>query len=263
MQKQAMDSTESHDAETAPSTSAFIYEIDRRLSLYGTSRHGNLEDPLAELVFIILSAQTEAYSYLQTFDDLRKHYPSWQSLLDATVEEVEVVIRRGGLAHKKAVQLLGSLHKIVTDFGELSLDQLRHLDDQSLRRYLISLPGIGNKSASCIMMYSLDRQVFPVDTHVWRVCRRLGLTPPIPKPTPALERILEKAIPSNVRYSLHVNLLSHGQQTCTTYWPKCGNCVLADICPSRDKPDEVWGKWRRPGGVWAKALDGKGSSKDK
>lgn len=143
----------------------------------------------------------------------------------------------------------------MADRGGLSLDFLRHLEDEEAKKYLTSLPGVGNKSATCIMMYALNREVFPVDTHVWRVCRRLGLTPAVPKPTPVQERALETKMPMDIRYSLHVNFLSHGRQTCTTYWPKCNRCVLADICESRDKPDHVWGKWRRPAGVWAKALD--------
>jgi len=233
-----------------------LREIAGRLKVYGDSRHHNRDDALEELVFIILSAQTEAYLYRQTFEDLISRFPTWESVLEATEEEIASVIRRGGLARKKASQLKRALGKIKEDTGALSLELLRSLPDEDAMQYLTSLAGVGNKSAGCIMMYSLGRQVFPVDTHVWRVSRRLGLTPPTPKPTDAQERALESKVPPDVRYSLHVNMVSHGQQTCTTYWPKCDGCVLADLCPSRDKPDEVWGRWRRPGGVWAKALEG-------
>jgi endonuclease III len=240
---------------------AFLREVDSRLAVYGNNRHYNRDDVLEELVFIILSAQTESYLYRQTFEDLRERFPTWESMLEAAEEEIEAAIRRGGLARKKASQLKRALEKIKADTGALSLDFLQDLSDEDALRYLTSLAGIGNKSAACIMMYSLDRQVFPVDTHVWRVCRRLGLTPPVPKPTDAQERELESRVPEGIRYSLHVNMVSHGQQTCTTYWPKCDSCVLADICPSRGKPDQVWGQWRRPSGVWAKALDNVDSSK--
>lgn len=101
------------------------------------------------------------------------------------------------------------------------------------------LPRIGNRSATCIMMYALDRQVFPVYTHVWPICRRLGLTPPVAKPTPTQESALEMHVLLDIRYTLHVNLLSHGRETCTTYWPKSSMCVLAELCSSTDKPDDV------------------------
>lgn len=246
--------------EDASESESLLREVARRLKVYGDNRHHNRDDALEELVFIILSAQTEAYLYRQTFEDLTSRFPSWESLLEATEEEIASVIRRGGLARKKAAQLKRALGKIKADTAALSLEFLRDLPDEEAMRYLTSLAGVGNKSAACILMYSLGRQVFPVDTHVWRVCRRLGLTPPTPKPTDAQERALESKVPPDIRYSLHVNMVSHGQQTCTTYWPKCDNCVLADICPSRDKPDQVWGQWRRPGGVWAKALEGDAGS---
>lgn len=253
-QKTTEDLKDSALSNHAKGEEALLREVDKRLSIYGNDTHHNRDDPLEELVFIILSAQTESYLYRQTFEDLLQRFPTWDLMLDATEDEIASVIRRGGLARKKASQLKRALSKIKEDTKKLSLEFLRELSDEEARRYLTSLPGIGIKSAACIMMYSLGRRVFPVDTHAWRVLRRLGLTPLIPKPTDAQERELESKIPEDIRYSLHVNLLSHGQQTCTTYYPRCGSCVLADICPSRDQYDDVWGQWRRPRGVWAKAV---------
>lgn len=232
----------------------FIRKVARRLKVYGDDRHNNLDDPLEELLFIILSAQTEAYSYRKVFEEFMIHFPTWESALAANEEEIAFVIKRGGLARKKASQLKRALEKIKCDTGMVSLNFLRKLSNDDVENYLTSLPGIGVKSAACIMMYSLGRQVFPVDTHVWRVCRRLGLTPQVPKPSEKMQRELEAKIPPNLRYSLHVNLVSHGQQTCVTYYPRCGSCVLRDLCPSRDKPDEVWIGWRKPKGVWAKEV---------
>lgn len=250
----------SHKSKKVSKEEAFLREVDSRLEVYGNNRHHNRDDVLEELVFIILSAQTESYLYRQTFEDLRERFPTWGAMLEATEEEIASAIRRGGLARKKASQLKKALEKIKADTRALSLEFLQDLSDEEATRYLTSLAGIGNKSAACILMYSLGRQVFPVDTHVWRVCRRLGLTPAVPKPTDKQERELESRVPLDIRYSLHVNMVSHGQQTCTTYWPKCDSCVLANICPSRGKPDQVWGQWRRPRGVWAKALDNADSS---
>lgn len=233
----------------------FLVEIDRHLRKYGEKRHGNLDDPLDELVFIILSGQTEEYSYLETYEAFKRDFPTWENALEAPVASIVAAIKQGGLYNKKARYIKGALQKIKSDFGELSLDRLKAFSDEEAIRYLESLPGISTKSARCILMYSMGRKVFPVDTHVWRICRRLGLTPPIPKPTVVQQRELEVLVPETIRYSLHVNMVSHGREVCLTYWPKCDGCVLADICPSFGKPDEVWGKWRNPQGAWARYAD--------
>lgn len=228
----------------------FIREIDRRLRAYGNQRHFNKRDPFNELVFIILSAQTEYYSYHETYRALRQRFPTRESLYRASVATIASAIKAGGLSQKKAKQIKGAVRKIYKDTGRLSLAFLANWNDERTQGYLISLPGIGVKSARCIMMYSLGRNVFPVDTHVWRVSRRLGLAPSVPKPIPALENELENRIPPDIRYTLHVNMVSHGRAICTTYWPKCGQCVLQNLCPSAFKPDEVWGEWRDPQGHW-------------
>jgi endonuclease III len=227
-----------------------IREVDRRLRVYGNSRHFNRSNPLEELIFIILSAQTESYSYLETFKALRKRFPTKESLFRANRRSVEATIKSGGLSKKKAIQIKGVLAKVYADTGKLSLNFLSKLNDEEVDRYLTSLPGIGVKSARCVMMYSLQRPVFPVDTHVWKICRRLGLTPAVPKPTTQMEKALEARIPKELRYTLHVNMVSHGREICTTYWPKCDQCMLTDICPSAFKPDKVWGQWRKPQGFW-------------
>lgn len=234
-----------------------LREVDCRLRIYGQDRHGNLDDPLDELIFIILSDQTEEYAYVKTYKALRESSPTWEHVRREPVDNIAAAIKHGGLQNKKARHIKGTLERIKADFGELSLDGLREMSDREAIRYLESLPGISAKNARCILMYSMGRKVFPVDTHVWRICRRLGLTPPVPKPTTAQQRDLEAIVPEEIRYSLHVNMVSHGRKVCTTYWPECEECVLADICPSCGKPDEVWGKWRKPRGVWARYADQK------
>lgn len=228
----------------------FIREVNRRLRVYGDNRHYNKPNPLDELLFIILSAQTESYSYLETYKELKRRFPTAQALLAARETSIVAAIKSGGLSRKKASQIKQAIRKISADSGKPSLSFLREMKDDEIEAYLVSLPGIGVKSARCIMMYSLGRQVFPVDTHVWKICRRLGLAPAVPKPTPAMEKELEAKIPPDIRFSLHVNMVSHGREICTMYWPKCGECMLANICPSAGKPDQVWGEWRKPQGAW-------------
>jgi endonuclease III len=217
----------------------------------GSNPHGNQVDPLDEVVFIILSAQTESYLYRRVYDELRSAYTPWDKLATAREDAVIELIRPGGLARKKAQQLRSAFNKIIDDRGYLSLQFLKDVSDADAFSYLTSLPGVGPKSAKCVMMYSLGRDVFPVDTHVWRVSRRLGLAPGVPKPTDSQMADLEKHIPGDLRYRLHVNFVTLGQQTCRTYYPKCSTCCLSDLCPSKGSPDDVWISWRRPTGVWA------------
>lgn len=228
----------------------FLKEVDRRLRVYGENRHGNLEDPLEELIYIILSDQTEEYSFVKTWKSFRESFPTWEKVLESSENEIAAVIRGGGLHNKKAKYIKGALEIIKSKFGELSVRKLEEFNDIDALKFLESLPGVSVKNARCILIYSLYRKVFPVDTHVWRISRRLGLTPLVPKPTVKQQLELESLIPKSLRYRLHVNMVSHGRQTCTTYWPKCKECVLGDICPSFEKADNIWGEWRKPRGVW-------------
>ena len=235
---------------TLDAITTLITEIDLRLRKYGQNRHGNVDNPLDELIFIILSDQTEQYSFVKTWAALKARFPIWEDLLDTTTDSIADVIREGGLQNKKARYIKGSLEKIKAVYGDLTLKPLENLGDEEILRFLKSLPGISAKNARCIMMYALERKVFPVDTHVWRICRRLGIAPAVPKPTAKQQEQLEARIPIDLRYSLHVNLVSHGREICVTYWPKCEQCILADICQSFGKADEAWGEWRKPRGVW-------------
>lgn len=228
-----------------------LQAVNRRLTVDTDNPHGNQEDPLDELVFIILSAQTESYLYRQTYRNLRVAYSPWERLLKASETEIATVIRYGGLARRKASQLKAAFHQIMETRGTLSLQFLEDLSDAEAFEYLKALPGVGVKSAKCVMMYSLNRAVFPVDTHVWRIARRLGIAPRVAKPSEAQQLDLEEQIPKKIRFSLHVKFVSLGQQQCTTYFPKCLVCPLSDLCPSNGRLDKVWSDWSQPRGVWA------------
>ncbi len=233
-----------------PDVANLLKEVDRRLRIYGQNRHGNLENPLEELVYIILSDQTEEYSFVKTWSAFKKAFPSWKSVIDSPEDKIAATIKGGGLQNKKAKYIKAALETIKSKFGKLSLKKLEEYSDADALKFLQSLSGISVKNARCILMYSFNRKVFPVDTHVWRICRRLGLTPLVPKPTVSQQLELESLVPKSLRYRLHVNMVSHGRDTCTTYWPKCEECVLGDICPSYRKADNVWGEWKKPHGVW-------------
>ena len=190
----------------------FLKQVDRRLRIYGNNRHFNKSNPLDEMIFIILSAQTESYSYVETFKELRRRFPTRQSLLSARESRIASAIKRGGLHEKKAAQLKGAFRRIFIDTGKLSLAFLSKMDNAAVEKYLTLLPGIGVKSARCIMMYSLNRQVFPVDTHIWRISRRFGLVPAFPKPSPEMEKEPEEIIPEGIRFTLQTQSHLEGEK---------------------------------------------------
>lgn len=197
---------------------------------YGSPNHGNKKNPLDELVFIILSLMTTHRSFNRVYTALRKKIKSWDKLLSIDIRVLRSTIKDGGLSYQKAVHLIKIMKRLQSDFGKVSLASLRKMNDAEIQSYLTSLPGVGIKSAKCIMMYSLDRDVLPVDTHVWRVARRLGL---IGRTTTysTVHDELEKVVAPKDRYAFHVNAISHGRSVCIALNPRCTSCCLSKICP--------------------------------
>lgn len=197
---------------------------------YHSPRHHNQSDPLAELVLIMLSGRTPERRYLATFHELRDRYPTWEDLLNASTEELASIIRYCGLEKRKAADLKLVLAKVREEFGKLSLCGLSAWDDQRAESFLTSLPGVGLKSARCILMYSLGRQVFPIDVHVWRTFKRVGLVDGGRVPTDRQANAMQDLIPPALRYTLHVNLVAHGRETCRPQNPACEQCPILEYC---------------------------------
>ena len=209
-----------------------IREIERRLRMvYGQPRHFNPDDPLDDLIFLVLSRMTQEIKYVRTYSRLRDSIPTWSAVRDAPPDELEALIHEAGLAPTKACQIQAILADIEEREGALSLHRLRWMADSEVERYLTSLPGVARKTALCVMLYALGRDVLPVDTHVWRVAQRLGLASP-GKWSEDRGRALEAAIPKELRGSLHVTMIAHGRQVCRARTPDCGRCLLADLCPA-------------------------------
>ena len=186
---------------------------------------GNKRDPLDELIFIILTTMTQ-YGPKEIFDDLKREFPSWDGLLDEDADErLRHVIARGGLVNQKAPQIRAIAARLQGDFGRVTMDGLRDLDDAHCEAYLCSLPRVGKKVARCVMMYSLGRQVLPVDAHVLRVSKRIGLLPDEMSWAKAHDAI-EDVVAPELRYAMHVGLVVHGREVCTYRNPKCDHCVL-------------------------------------
>lgn len=207
---------------------------DRLRATYGDFAHYNKRNPLDELIFILGSTRTPERSYRATFRALKKKFPRFHELAAADVDAIAEPLFLGGMYRQKARMLRDILDVITVHFGAPTLAPLRRMDDAECERLLTSLPGVGKKIARCVMMYALDRQVFPVDTHCWRISRRLGWISSrgtADKPSaPEMDR-LQEAVTPKLRFSLHVNMISHGRACCTARDPNCGCCVVADLCP--------------------------------
>jgi endonuclease-3 len=200
---------------------------------YDDFGHYNRKNPLDELLFIICSTKTDERVYRNTFQSLRKAYPTFAELRVAPEKEIARVIKPGGLSRTKAKTIKQVLDKLVQIQGKASLIHLKGLSDSECEQFLTNLPGVGIKTARCVMLYSLDRAVFPVDTHCWRMSMRLGWVPwstderrSAPKD---MDRLQER-VPKHLRYSLHVNMVSHGRAICRVHMPQCEDCSILRYC---------------------------------
>jgi len=196
---------------------------------------GNLTDPLAEIVYIVLSRQTREVVYQEVFRQLRLRFPTWLSVLSAPSDEVLRVISPAGLQNQRLRQLQAMLAAVLRDNldrgvgaaqppSDLTLAYLRDLSDLEAEAFLCKLPGVGLKTARCVLSYALERPAFAVDTHVERIVTRLGWIPPSSGRLKHNE--YQEIVPSPVRRRLHVNLVHHGRAVCRTRKPRCEECVL-------------------------------------
>jgi endonuclease III len=208
-------------------------KIDRLLrSVYKTRSLGNKRNPLDELVYAQLSVRTPESTYMSTYGGLRQAVGGvWERLLSIPDHKALAVLAPGGMGKIKLKRLRGIMEAIQRRFGRVSLADLRSMSEAEAEAELCALPGIGPKVARCVLLYSLDRQVFPVDSHCYRVLRRLGYVPPWVDRKSA-HRFLQELIPGPIRHSLHVNLVHHGRRICTPIRPSCSKCPLLALCPT-------------------------------
>lgn len=157
---------------------------------------------------------TTRQSYGRVYYRLKKDYPSWETILELPLEELKEAIKDAGLINQKAPRMKAILVDLKEDFGSVTLDPLREMTDEEAERYLVSLPGVGIKTAKCVLaLSSLGREVLPVDTHVWRVAQRLELVGEEIPYTRVHDALEEVVLPED-RYAFHVNNLTHGKLTC-------------------------------------------------
>lgn len=215
-----------------PRTRSFLRWATRRLvAAHGTPRHGNPEDPVDDLVYLLLSRQTQATKFAACYSALTTEFPTWRVLACADPVTVAQIIAWGGLGQSKAAAIVGSLRRILDDFGEDGIDALRAWPAGVAEHYLAGLPGVGVKIARCVMMYALGFQVFPVDAHVGRIAWRLQLVDS-PVPSRAEQDHLQELVAPEDRYALHVAMVAHGRAICRARVPRCHACPLASRCAS-------------------------------
>lgn len=204
------------------------YVCEKLEEEYGRPRHGNPEDPIDDLVYVLLSNRTPPERARRVYQQLKQSFPNWKDLLLADREEVADSIRPAGFANRRTRQLREAFEQILRDFGELNSPGLWNRSDGELLDYLTSLRGVSDKVARCVMMYALGRDVLPVDVHVHRVANRLGWTNRN-RPSDSHEE-LEALIPESRYYSLHVCSVSHGRSRCTATNPDCETCPIKRYC---------------------------------
>ncbi len=220
---------------------------DRLREVYGIPLMKPHGDPLAELILTVLSQSTNDRNRDVAYLGLRERFPSWVDVRDAPLAAVELAIRPGGISKVKSARIQAILRAIsdsstrpgerhggmvAPDAAELSLDWLAAQPVEQARDYLTALPGVGRKTAACVLLFALGMRDVPVDTHVSRVGTRLHLLP-AGAPFEELHDRMLALTPPGQELELHVNLLRHGRRTCFARAPACPTCALARMCPSR------------------------------
>ncbi len=203
---------------------------DRLRLVYGIPGWGAHGHPIAELILTVLSQSTNDRNRDVAYLRLRERFETWEAVRDAPVDEVEDAIRPGGISKIKSARIK-SILEAIEPAGDISLDRLADLSVPEAQEYLTALPGVGRKTAACVLLFALGMRDVPVDTHVSRVGARLGLF----RPRAPFEEMHDEMLaitPRGQELEFHINLLRHGRRTCHARKPACGACALQRMCPS-------------------------------
>ncbi len=219
-------------AQAAPAPPFLPHEIVDRLSaIYGRPVWRPHGDAMAELILTILSQNTSDANSGRAFARLLARFPTWEALLAGDVGDIEAEIQVGGLARIKAPRIKAILDEVWRRLGSFDLSFLREMPLEEAKGWLRSLPGVGPKTVACVLMFALGRPALPVDTHVYRVSRRLGLVP-AKVGAEAAHHLLEAMLSPEEVYPFHVALVRHGRHLCRAQRPLCPQCPLQDGCPT-------------------------------
>jgi len=188
-------------------------------------------DPISELILTILSQHTSDVNSSRAFEALLAKFDNWEAVAASSIEEIAAAIWPAGLARVKAPRIKLILERILGQRGSLDLAFLGELPLSKAKAWLERLPGVGPKTASCVLLFSLRRPSLPVDTHLYRVAKRLGLIGSRVSVAKA-HQLLEPLVPVADIYQFHLNMVEHGRRVCLAQHPKCQDCVLKEGCPT-------------------------------
>jgi endonuclease III len=198
---------------------------DRLEAAYGRPVLRTRRSALDELVQTILSQNTSDRNSEHAYARMRERFPTWEAVRDAPEAELVDALRPGGLAVQKAPRI----QAVLRDLDRLDLEWLGGLPADEAMRWLVALPGVGPKTASCVLLFSLGVPVMPVDTHIHRIALRVGLVP-AGTTADAAHALLTEMTPPERMLEAHLLLIRHGRTTCTARRPRCEECVLLDLC---------------------------------
>jgi endonuclease-3 len=205
------------------------YIIQNLERAYGVPVPPAKSDPLDMLTKIILSQATNDVNSHRAFAELKKRFPTWEDALRARVSTIAKAIKSGGLANQKAATIKNILQQIKAERGALDLSFLYEMSNEEATKYLSQFRGIGPKTVACTLLFSCGKETFPLDTHIFRILRRVGLIPARCSDQFAHE-LMNRLVPAGKFYSFHVNLIRHGRTLCRPRYPVCQRCPIVEYC---------------------------------
>jgi endonuclease-3 len=203
--------------------------LDRLRAAYGPQRHV-VRPALDELILTVLSQNTSDVNSERAYAAMRERYPTWEVVMAAPVADLVDTLRPGGLANQKAPRIQAILARLAASEHGLDLQWLAALPPEAAIGWLMELPGVGAKTASCVLLFALREPVMPVDTHIHRISRRLELIGPTVS-AEAAHTILTALTPPERMLEAHLLLIEHGRRTCRARSPRCAECPVLDACP--------------------------------
>ncbi|MGQ9463065.1 MAG: endonuclease III domain-containing protein [Candidatus Fervidibacter sp.] len=212
-------------------TPEVVREVDRLLAeVYGDWKWRKRAEPIDELVATVLSQHTNDVNRDRAFERLKSRFPSWEKVLSAPTASIVTAIKPAGLSNQKAPRIKAMLKQIAkANNGKLSLDFLAKMPVAEAAAWLKRLPGVGPKTAACVLLFSFGKPIFPVDAHIFRISKRLGWLEGEVNEAKANE-LLDKVVPDEIKYRLHLNLIAHGRKICKPQKPLCHECAIRYLC---------------------------------
>jgi endonuclease-3 len=196
---------------------------------YGVPDTGPPDDPLEVLIRTILSQNTNDRNRDLAYEGLRKRFPCWEDILEADPEDIAETIKVGGLGQQKSARIKEVLQWVQGRWGSMTLTPLCEMETGEAMEVLLKLKGVGPKTANCVLAFGCGRDAFPVDTHILRITKRLGLIPPEATADKA-HGLLAQLVPDGTAIPLHLNLIRYGREQCKARQPRCGRCLFPELC---------------------------------